>query len=52
MNLRDTLVLIGLSAAFVGLWWMYPPIALVIGGAVVAGAGVLSHFANRPKDNQ
>lgn len=52
MNLRDSLFIIGFVVAAVGLWWVHPPTALIVIGVVIAGAGVLSHFSNRPKDSQ
>ena len=33
----DWLFLLGLSALCVGLWWIYPPAMLIVGGLIVCG---------------
>lgn len=37
---------IGCSALFAGLWWVYPPVALVVGGLVCVGAA--NRLVNTP----
>jgi hypothetical protein len=39
--LPDILCLAGVATLGVGLWWLSPAVALIVVGAVVAGAGLL-----------
>lgn len=39
--IRDTLNLAGFAAVLTGLWWIYPPLSLIIGGAALVGLGLL-----------
>lgn len=36
----DLLTLVGLGMVCAGLWWLYPPAALIICGAVLMAAGM------------
>jgi len=40
LDLFDMIALMGLSMMFVGLWWLSPPVALIITGALLVGFGV------------
>lgn len=47
---RDTIAIVGLGTLFGGLWWIWPPIALVVLGIVLLAGVVLSstlHGTNR-----
>lgn len=41
MDRYDGLVLVGLGMVGVGLWWVYPPLALIVPGAFLATLGVV-----------
>lgn len=43
--LDQLLILAGVALVTTGLWWIYPPIALVVLGMIFAGAGL---YANWP----
>ena len=43
MNVFDVLIIACLTAVFVGLWWAWPPLALIICG----GCGVVLFSAIR-----
>ena len=45
VDLNDFLIIVGVILFSVGLWWIYPPIALVVVGA----AFVLFGFLTIPK---
>lgn len=37
--IRDALFLAGAASFLTGLWWMWPPLALIVGGLVLSAAG-------------
>lgn len=39
IDVRDVLTICGLSMVFAGLWWMYPPSALIVVGTILFWAG-------------
>ncbi len=39
VDARDVLVVAGLGMVGAGLWWMYPPAALVVIGGILFWAG-------------
>lgn len=39
MDLHDVLTVCGLIMVGVGLWWIYPPVALIVVGAILFWAG-------------
>ena len=39
LDINDILTLVGMVMIFAGLWWVYPPAALVVIGAVLFLAG-------------
>ena len=41
VDLYDILVLAGLVSLAVGLWWIWPPLALVVVGALLLIGGVV-----------
>lgn len=49
MDMTGSLVgLVGLVAVIVGLWWAWPPLALIMGGLVLlAGAAAIERPADR-----
>ena len=46
MDRYDVMVLLGLGLLAGGLWWIYPPLALVVPGALVLIAGVVGAWTN------
>ena len=40
-DLRDVLALVGMGLVAVGLWWIYPPAALIAGGVSLTAIAVL-----------
>ncbi len=39
VDARDVLTISGILLTFAGLWWVYPPAALIVVGAVLFWAG-------------
>jgi len=39
VDINDILTVSGLTMAFTGLWWIYPPSALIVTGAILFWAG-------------
>lgn len=39
LDIRDVLTVAGLIMIFVGLWWIYPPVALIVIGFTLFWAG-------------
>ena len=46
--MKDLLALAGLALLAAGLWWIYPPAALVVVGLVLLAVGVVAHLWRRP----
>lgn len=46
---RDVAALIGLALVSFGLWWIYPPIALVIGGGLLLAGSIWGHLNGDPR---
>lgn len=40
----DALALTGFALVCVGLWWIWPPLALIVGGIAVCASGVAWHY--------
>jgi hypothetical protein len=36
----DVLTVVGLGMVSAGLWWVYPPVALIVCGALLMAAGM------------
>ena len=43
-EVRDASALAGVALIGAGLWWMYPPAALIVVGAMVLLAALWGHF--------
>ena len=41
MDFNDVLALLGFISLSIGLWWVYPPVALIVGGILLMAVGTL-----------
>jgi len=46
---RDLVFIAALAAVFVGVWWIYPPAALITVGGLVVLAFMFGKIGNREK---
>lgn len=51
-DLHDTLTLVGAALVAAGVWWIYPPAALILLGAVLVGIGVLRRPTAAPSGRE
>lgn len=47
-DLHDTLTLAGAALLCAGIWWVYPPAALILAGAALVAVGVAGRPGARP----
>lgn len=45
----DTLILTGCVLALAGLWWAWPPLAVIVGGILLLAAGLYARLHNRKR---
>jgi hypothetical protein len=48
LDLSDLLVLLGLVLLGIGLWWVWPPLGLIVPGAVLLIVGLVTAMWRRP----
>jgi hypothetical protein len=50
MNLEDYILIAGVMLIAGGMWWVYPPLALVVlGGILISGAMRIKRDADKEK---